>query len=301
MGYSFLSAPLLALLLLGAGAPREAKLVGDPLPPAVLGWKPQGEERAYDRTTVYDYMDGGAEVYLAYGLTRLRVAVYARPGEPSITVNLFEMDSEAGAYGAFTFEREDEGVPVGQGGEYGGGLLRFWQGRTFALLQADRETPGVREAVLALGKGAAAGLGPPGKAPRLPSALPSDGLRPLTVRYALSPLLLETLERQAWGNPLGLGPRCEAALGRYGRVGNPERVLIARFPDAAGASAGASAFLKAKGPDKAIPGQPFNGAAGWSAAAASGSFVVLVLDAPDAAGAKRRLEEASRKLEEVAP
>jgi len=63
----------------------------------------------------------------------LQVQKYAKKDEPPIVFDLFEMDSPEGAFGAFTFEREDDEAGIGQGSEYGGGLLRFWRGGSFGL------------------------------------------------------------------------------------------------------------------------------------------------------------------------
>jgi hypothetical protein len=140
------------------------------------------------------------------------------------------MDAPAGAYGAFTFERQDEEAGVGKGSEYGGGLLRFWQGRFFGFVQAERETPASWAAVLALGKAVASGLGSRGEEPALVRALPDGDQRPRSLRFVRSPLLLQIVEPRAQGNPFGLPVQCEAVTARYGPKGAQERVLLALTP-----------------------------------------------------------------------
>lgn len=282
-----------------AAPPAEAAAMTDAIPRAAGSYAAVESPRRYDRRTAYDYMDGGAEVYLAYGMTALWVQEYAKEGEPLLTLNLFEMDSAAGAFGVFTYEREDEEAGVGQGSEYGGGILRFWRGRHFVFAQAETETPKAREALLALGRALADRLGPSQAAPTLPGGLPADGLRPASVRYVLSPLLLEALERAAAGNPLGLPGRCEAVVGRYGPKGAGERILLAAFPDEEAAKAGIAGFLNARAAGGAKPGEPFPAEGGWSAAAASGSRAVLVLGAPGEAAARKRLQQAVSGAREV--
>jgi hypothetical protein len=282
-----------------AAPPVEAAPMSDTIPRAAGCYAADGGPQRYDRQTAYDYMDGGAEVYLAYGMQALWVQTYACEGEPPITLNLFEMDSPSGAFGVFTYEREDDGAGIGQGSEYGGGILRFWQGRDFVFLQAETETTKARDAVLAIGNALASQLGPAQPAPALPAGLPADGLRPLSVRFVTSPLLLEAIERAASGNPLGLPRRCEAVVGRYGTKGGGERVVLAEFPDEKSAQAGVAAFLKARAPGTAKPGEPYSAEGGWCAAATSGLRAVLVLGAPDAAAARRRLVQAVGTNREV--
>lgn len=270
----------------------------EPFPKAVSGYGAEGKTEIYDRGSVYDYMDGGAEVYLACGMKSLRVQRYARKGEPPITVDLFEMEDAAGAFGAFTFERLDEEAGIGQGSEYGGGQLRFWQGRHFAFIQSERETPASRQGVLGIGQAIAERLGPAEAPPKLASLLPEEGLRPLSVRYVLSPLLLETMERTALANPLGLPERCEAVVGRYGPKGSPERVLVAKFPSEEAAGLAVAAYLGTKFPG-AERSVPFEGEGGWCAVASSGSCAIAVLGAPSHGDSNNRLEEVTRKVKGV--
>lgn len=269
-------------------------------PRDLAGWRADGEPETYDRKTVYDYMDGGAEIYLEYGMRALFVQRYTRKGEQPVTFDLFEMESPGGAFGAFTFEREDAEAAVGQGSEYGGGLLRFWQGRHFGFVQAEVETPSSKEAILALGKAVAGLLGPPAPEPSLANALPREGLRPLTVRYVLSPLLLQTREPLMEGNPLGLPSRCEAVVARYGSKGARERVIVTRCPSASSAKESVGALVNAEFPTGTRAGRPYQEKGTWSVAEAVGVFGVVVLDAPTEASAMARLQDVRRNLREVA-
>jgi hypothetical protein len=294
--------PLLFLILSLWGTAHDAlAATGSPFPPSVSGWRASGTTRSFDRQSVYDELDGGAEVYLEYGLASLQVQRYSMPGEPDITFDLFEMDAPAGAYGAFTFEREDEEAGVGQGSEYGGGLLRFWRGRFFGFVQAERETPASREAVLALGKAVASGLGPQGKEPALARALPDGDQRPRSLRYVRSPLLLQIVEPRTQGNPLGLPPRCEAVTARYGPKGSPERVLVARLADPPAAQKALAAFMASRFPPGAKPAEAVKSDQGFSAATSLGLFVIVVADAPEALACLKRLEATVHLVEEMKP
>jgi hypothetical protein len=299
----FLVAPLLAAQTAPGPPPLARSSAGaDRLIPAEFqGWRAAEPVQSYSPATVYDYMDGGAEVYLSYGMEGLQVRVFRRPGEPSITLNVFRMASPGAAFGAFTFERLDGPAGIGQDSEYGAGILRFWQGSHFVFIQAERETPACKTAILALGRLLADRLGMPGAAPRLPAALPAAGLRPLSVRYVLTPQLLTSMEAIAQDNAFNLPARCEGVAGRYGKPGDPERVLILRYGDAGGAQQGLAAFLKGRTPRPWILGQPTHGPSGWSCATAQGALAVLVLDAADAEAARARMIATCQRLKEVAP
>ena len=100
------------------------------LPDQVLDWEAEAEDAVYDRETLYDYMNGGAEVYLAFDFQQVFVRKFMRTGEDEIILDIYNMGSPAEAFGVFSCDREDEGAGIGQDSEYGFGLLRFWKGLT---------------------------------------------------------------------------------------------------------------------------------------------------------------------------
>ena len=101
------------------------------LPSGAGAWKWDGKETTYDSKTLFKYIDGAAELYLAYGFQNLTVRRFEKSGQPPIIVELYEMASSEDAYGVFSFEHQDEDAGIGQGSEFGGGLLRFWKGKVF--------------------------------------------------------------------------------------------------------------------------------------------------------------------------
>ena len=101
------------------------------LPAEIEGWKWDGKEIRYNSRTLFDYIDGAAELYLAYGFQNLTARRFEKSNHPPLILELYEMASSEDAYGVFSFERQDEAVGIGQGSEFGGGLLRFWKGKYF--------------------------------------------------------------------------------------------------------------------------------------------------------------------------
>ncbi|MCX6374676.1 MAG: hypothetical protein NTU88_01320, partial [Armatimonadetes bacterium] len=137
----------------------------DLVPREMLGWKTDGKDGLYDRNTLFQYIDGGAEVYLAYDFRQEFARRFVKPGQPAITVDVFDMGSSEDAYGIFTFERESGNVGIGQDSEYAAGFLRFWKVQYFVSILADKETPSTRKAVMALGKAIASRIKSAGERP----------------------------------------------------------------------------------------------------------------------------------------
>jgi hypothetical protein len=108
-------------------------------PAEVEGWKWDGIEMKYNSKTLFDYIDGAAELFLAFGFQNLTARRFEKSNQPPITIELYEMGSSEDAYGVFSFDRQDEAVGIGQGSESGGGLLRFWKEKYFVSIYADGE------------------------------------------------------------------------------------------------------------------------------------------------------------------
>lgn len=288
--------PVLAALLCLVAAAAEPQL-----PDQLQGWTAAAPSRRYPPAGFYDYMDGGAEVYLAYGARSLLARSYNKAGERPVNAAVFEMGSAAGAYGVFSFERVDASAGIGQDSEYGGGLLRFWHGRYFVFVQAEQESPAARDLAFALGRALLPALGPAGAAPALARALPAEGQRPLSLRFTLGAQFLASMEPRLADNALGLPERAEAALAAYPAEGKGARLLLARYADPESARKGLAAFLSARAPVPWKPGTPVSGEGGWSLVEQHGAVALLVLDAADAAAARRLADRGRIRLQEVQP
>lgn len=58
-------------------------------------------ERALKDGVIFDYLDGGAPVYLRHGLRETTHAVYLGPGKSTLTLDIFDMGTPAGAQAGF--------------------------------------------------------------------------------------------------------------------------------------------------------------------------------------------------------
>ena len=57
------------------------------------GWKWDGKIKGFNSRTLFDYMNGAAELYLAYGFQGLDVYQFEKPGQPSLTMEIYTMGS----------------------------------------------------------------------------------------------------------------------------------------------------------------------------------------------------------------
>lgn len=146
------------------------------LPVEVHGWRSDGKYYTYDPQTIFDYINGAGEIYRTYNFRLLLVGRYEKQAQPSLTVDLFDMGSTEDAFGIFSFEREATSANIGHDSDYAAGMLRFWKGRYFVTITAEKETPETKEAVLSLGKRIAGAIPEAGQYPDLLQFLPQKGL-----------------------------------------------------------------------------------------------------------------------------
>ena len=194
------------------------KDLGPLIPKQVLDWKASGEDAVYDRKTLYDYMDGGAEVYLAFDFREVFVRKYADAAGNEIVLDIYDMGSPAEAFGMFSCDRQDPEAGIGQGSEYGPGLLRFWRGRYFVSITVSGNEDKAETAVLDLGKAVAPLIGPDGAPPDMIKLLPAAGLKPGKTAYFHNHVHLSNRYFVSAENILDLDEKTECLFAEYDPV-----------------------------------------------------------------------------------
>lgn len=205
------------------------------LPERVAGWNTDIQD-SWNRMTLHEYINGGAELFLSYSFEEARSRVYTREDQPDITVDIFRFTRSEDAYGVYSMSREEENTDIGGGGQYGAGLLLFWKDRFYVSILASPETREAQEAVMALARSIENQIEGSVDPPKLLRRFPTEGLRSGTVRYFL---------HHAWQNVYGLiahedilriGDSTETAVAKY-RIGDTEAtVFLIQYPDSGIAS-----------------------------------------------------------------
>jgi hypothetical protein len=181
---------LLGLSLLISGAdpgfrgegPLRVFLPGDNAAP---GWTKDGEPQEYEGEDLYTYIDGGAEIYQEYGFRRVILQDYKNAAGRSVSLEIFEMETPAAAFGMFSFKRSGSGktVSLGSGAELEAYYLNFWKGRFVVTMTGFDEAPVTIDGLIAVAGIVDSRIRDAGEAPGLVAALPEKGLRPGSVKY----------------------------------------------------------------------------------------------------------------------
>lgn len=297
----FSSIVLLLLLGMAQGTGVEGKDRVAPKivpPPEVAGYKWDGKIKTFNPKTVFEYIDGAAELYLAYGFLGLKVWRFEKTGAPPINLEIYEQASSEDAYGVFSFEHQDEPVGIGQGSEFGGGLLRFWKGNYFISVYAEGEGKGVEAAILDIGKAAARAIRITGPEPKLIRFLPGKelGLVDKSTRYLKSHILLNQRFFIAHQNLLNLSRKTEAALATYLREGKKVYLLLIRYPNAEEAGNSLETFRKAYMPDAGGKDRVKTEDRKWTFVRQKKDYLLLVFSAPTERDAESLLRATEEKM-----
>src|SRR4030042_1401127 len=73
--------------------------------PSITGWKQVGDIQTFDPKTLYEYINGGADLYLAYDFEELKVAEYQNDQKAAVTVDVYCHRSPTHAFGIYSQER----------------------------------------------------------------------------------------------------------------------------------------------------------------------------------------------------
>jgi len=217
----------------GLPAPTEALPAAAevlPVAGAAAGWQRDGQVKTYDHDSLYNFMDGAADLYFTYGFEELAVASYVHAAGGALQVQVYRVATDADAYGLYTYSSYGQPIALGVDGELdSGNRLAFWQARTFVQVLA-REA--VSDDVLrAMGAAVASALPQGGQRPPLVDHLPKEGLQAGSVRFFRQKMALDNLLWLGTEDVLGLSTDADGVIARYDVSGQPVDLLLIAFPE----------------------------------------------------------------------
>lgn len=214
------------------------------LPAELSGWRKADPQEIFSKSALYEYIDGGAELYISYGFQKLLAIRYRDQAEEEIVIDIFDQGNSYDAYGVFSHGREREDHLFGQGSEYNSGLLTFWKDRYYISILAYPETAQKKEVVFKLGRLLADAIPAEGELPPILSLLPQDNLLPESIRYFHHYIWVNSHFFIANENILQIDDETQAVLAKYRSEETAFRLLLALYPDKAKALEARESFLR---------------------------------------------------------
>lgn len=249
------------------------------LPDKVADWFRARVDQIYTPQTIFDYINGGAEVYKAYNMRGCLSRQYTTARGPAIMLDVFDMGTSEDAYGVFTHDPAGDVVQLGQDGRLRPGWANFWKDRFFVSIYAEEETDAAQTAVQKLAEQVAALIDGRGTRPQIIKRLPPQGLQADSVRFLHHPVILNYHYYLSDENLLNLSAQTDAVLAGYRRDQGQALMLIICYPDPAAAAGAHANFNQHYLADAAKNGMALLENRKWSASAVKGRLVAIVLEA----------------------
>ncbi len=145
--------------------------------PSVSGWKQAGDIQAFNPNTLYEYIDGGADLYLAYDFEELKVAEYQNSQKAAVTVEVYRHRTPVHAFGVYSQERVSGAnfIDVGIQGYQENHALNFLSGNAYVKITSFDTGPEDQTILLTFAKAVAANLGDKGAFPSVLARFPGEG------------------------------------------------------------------------------------------------------------------------------
>jgi len=156
------------------------------------GWALDGSVKFYTPDTLFEHINGEAELYFPYGFEALATAIYTNKADPqlSLLADVYRMSSLLNAFGIYSNYRKarSEEAPIGAEGFVSSTQLMFYQYKYFVRLQSSGPE-GAKAVLLACGRAVSQNLPPDAGRPRELALIKIPGVVPKSERYIARSLL----------------------------------------------------------------------------------------------------------------
>jgi hypothetical protein len=281
-------ASIVIALLSGCGGREAASEYAGLFPDAaaVDYVRSRSEITDYREAGLYEFLNGGAELYFDYGIVAAASAEYKTGPELGIEMSIYDMGTPEGAFGIYSTFRYAgaDFVAIGGEGMKTEASLDFWKGRYYCKLLSFDTDPRAQTAIMDLGTALADKIAGGSDLPAIVKLLPSEGKVEGTEKYLRGQLGLNNIHYVDSENVLGLGDATEGAVAEY--EFGPERVrgFMIRYPSEADARQAFDTYVEHLATGGAARTEPEAarvelGTGKWVFAAHDSNYIIGVWDA----------------------
>ena len=145
--------------------------------PEIAGWRQSGEVQTFSPKTLFEYINGDADLYLMYDLQELKVTEYLNEKKASVIVDVYRHKTPTHAFGIYSQERLSNAnfINVGAQGYVEEEILNFIAGPYYVKITGYKIESGAQEVLLSFAKKVLENLGEKGTLPTLLNSFPRDG------------------------------------------------------------------------------------------------------------------------------
>jgi hypothetical protein len=152
-------------------------------------WTLRGAPETYTKETLFEHIDGQADLFLQYGFEKSVFAVYRKvnSSDDKIDVDIYNMGNSLQAFGAFSrFRQGEKPAGIGLDSYLDDRYAIFYKGKYFVVLQATNKVPSTLKQ---LAQGIASRITDNSASPKEIGYFPKSGLVPGSIEYYPNGLL----------------------------------------------------------------------------------------------------------------
>jgi hypothetical protein len=153
--------------------------------PDVAGWKRSAEIQVFSPKTLYEYIDGAADLYLTYDFEELKVVEYQNEKKDSATIDVYFHKTPIQAFGIYSQERLPDAkfINIGAQGYVESNALNFLTGPYYVKISSYNTGAEDQEILLTFAKKVAESLGEKESLPSILSSFPEEGKKKHTEKF----------------------------------------------------------------------------------------------------------------------
>ena len=153
--------------------------------PEMSGWGQPEKPQIYSPDTLFEYIDGAADLYLSYEFEELGVAEYRGAQKAAVTVEIYRHSTPTQAFGIYSQERLASAklLEIGAQGYQEPTVLNFTTGSYYVKINGYETGAEDEKILLAFGRKIEQILGGRTPLPEILSAFPQEGLKPHSERF----------------------------------------------------------------------------------------------------------------------
>lgn len=260
------------------------------LPASIDGWN-MGTDRLFNNDNLYDYIDGGAELFLSFGFSKVFNRNYTNSANDEIAVDIFYMNSSSDAYGVFLFTIGKIESKFGQQSQSSPGAVIFWKNNLYVSITSTRVTEDGNKVIIKLAEIMDKAIPETGPLPVIIKYLPKQNLDKESIRYFRHYVWLNSHFFISNDDILNINQKTEAVTAKYGK----SVLVLIQYLNNADASEAMNKFIKSYNP--AMEKNPVlkNGEQ-WTGIEKHNKFFIGVFNGPDENSVKELLSAAKESI-----
>lgn len=199
--------------------------------PEMSGWDQPGKPQTYSPETLYECIDGAADLYLSYDFRELHVAEYTNAQKASVTVEIYRHSTPTQAFGIYSQERLANAklLDIGAEGYQEPTVLNFFTGPYYVKISGYETGAEDEKILLAFGLKVEEILGGKTPLPDILSAFPKEGLKQHSEKFISKDFLVYSFLHSGFTADYVLAGKPFKIFVIEGRDGNDCRSMVEKY------------------------------------------------------------------------